>query len=249
MCYFAIIVIKCKETAVVTCTCRYFNEHSILFQLYQDELGLNSHYNIWRCGRPPLIVFKWGSITKWSENQPANWKIAGLMPVQDTFVLFLFPRRWNFTCIAPVFPAAEWGPGVKWENGPLRCNFQWVPGNNWGSKCSTVLVLSAVWGVCGTVGFMTSICETWTVLLWVISPAPGVFAAQGLSVLSSGPGISALVNWVAIAMQQLLSLLCFFAFYSYVCKITKTFPYTSNIYHQKYVKGYTIPCENELVES
>ena len=44
----------------------------------------------------------------WLGYRPANQKIAGSIPVQDTQVL-LFPY---FTQIAPVYPAIKWG--VNW---------------------------------------------------------------------------------------------------------------------------------------
>ena len=45
-----------------------------------------------------------GSKAKWSGHQPANRKVAGLIPAQDTLVLLLFPKARNFTCIGPVYP-------------------------------------------------------------------------------------------------------------------------------------------------
>ena len=42
----------------------------------------------------------------------------------------------------------------------------------------------AVLDHCGTSGSATSLHETWTILLWVTSPAPGGFAGTRLKCLS-----------------------------------------------------------------
>ena len=46
-----------------------------------------------------------------SGNRPANWKVAGLIPAQDTLVL-LFPWPRNFTDIAPMYPTVKRVPGA-----------------------------------------------------------------------------------------------------------------------------------------
>ena len=38
-----------------------------------------------------VCVCVWGSIAKWSGHRPANRKVAGSIPAQDTLVLLLFP--------------------------------------------------------------------------------------------------------------------------------------------------------------
>ena len=62
--------------------------------------------------RVRACVYAWGSIDKRSAYQPAIQKIAGSIPTQDALVL-LFPWARNFTCIAPVYPAAKWWTGEQ----------------------------------------------------------------------------------------------------------------------------------------
>ena len=111
-----------------------------------------------------------GMINNWLGYQPANQKVVGSFPPQDSLLL-LFPwakKNYKFTHIAQ----------LMWT-GEITAHSAVMSMGSWGSKCSTVIISSRSLWNCGFRGLYLRD------LRWVTSPAPRRLCHTRLKCLSN----------------------------------------------------------------
>jgi len=139
------------------------------------------------------VCVLWGSIAKQSEHQPANRKVAGLIPARDPLVSFCFIEQETLLTLLQFTQPYKWGPGVNWRNSPPSCNinrYLLITG-----KANAQLSLSclAMWSCCGSLDSAIFIRQ---------SPPAGYYPCPRRICPSVRmvQGISVMVHWAAIAV-------------------------------------------------